>query len=193
MVVKLNVWLHPYFRADPICFKSEPLTGLDRDLGLIVSRLWVGLGHQMAQWPHMYNAGKIFFTIVFYGKKEKQLTKPFTFWKWKLILYNAGITINYRFLTTETNLKSSYIFHCLFTTSSVKLLVLNVQIFVYNCVIWKKEKQHLQNLSHLEMKAHFVNEPHFGNESSFWNPFWKWKHVFAFHILQMKAHFENKS
>ena len=85
MVVKLNAWLLPYFRADPICFKSEPLTGLDPDLGLIVSRLWVGLGHQMAQWPHMYNAGKIFFTIVFYGKKEKQLTKPFTFWKWKLI------------------------------------------------------------------------------------------------------------
>ena len=57
VVVKLNVWLHPYFRADPICFKSEPLTGLDPDLGLIVSRLWVGLGHQMAPWLHMYNAG----------------------------------------------------------------------------------------------------------------------------------------
>ena len=155
MVVKLNAWLLPYFRADPICFKSEPLTGLDQDLGLIVSRLWVGLGHQMAQWPHMYNAGKIFFTIVFYGKKEKQLTKPFTFWKWKLILYNAGITINYRFLTTETNLKSSYIFHCLFTTSSVKLLVLNVQIFVYNCVFRKKEKYHSQNLF----------------------TFWKWEHI----------------
>jgi hypothetical protein len=39
VVVKLNVWLHPYFREDPICFKSEPLTGLDPDLGLIVSRL----------------------------------------------------------------------------------------------------------------------------------------------------------
>ena len=31
--------------------------------------------------------------------------------------------INYRFLTTETNLKASYIFCCLFTTSSVKLFV----------------------------------------------------------------------
>ena len=96
VVVKLNVWLHPYFQADPICFKSEPLTGLDPDLGLIVSRLWVGLGHQMAQWPHMYNAGKIFFTIVFYGKKEKQLTKPFTFWKWKLIFFSMTM-INFFF------------------------------------------------------------------------------------------------
>ena len=31
--------------------------------------------------------------------------------------------INYRFLTTETNLKALYIFGCLFTTSSVKLFV----------------------------------------------------------------------
>ena len=34
--------------------------------------------------------------------------------------------INYRFLTTETNLKASYIFRYLFTTSSVKLFVVNV-------------------------------------------------------------------
>ena len=33
--------------------------------------------------------------------------------------------INYRFLTTETNLKALYIFRCLFTTSSVKLFVVN--------------------------------------------------------------------
>ena len=45
--------------------------------------------------------------------------------------------MNDRFLTTETNLKDLYIFHCLFTTSS----------FV--------------------MKAHFEKEPHFENESSF--------------------------
>ena len=49
--------------------------------------------------------------------------------------------INNRFLTTETNSKALYIFCCLFTTSSVKLFVVNVQIFVYNCVFWKKEKQ----------------------------------------------------
>ena len=68
-------------------------------------------------------------------------------------LYSLGAPsvsyiINYRFLTTETNLKTLYIFHCLFTTSSVKLFVVNVQIFVYNCVSQKKEKQHSQNLSH---------------------------------------------
>jgi hypothetical protein len=61
------------------------------------------------------------------------------------------------------------VFRCLFTTSSVKLFVVNVQIFVYNCVFGKKEEQHSQNLSHLkkEMKAHFEKEPHFENESSF--------------------------
>ena len=48
---------------------------------------------------------------------------------------------------------------------------MNVQIFVYNCVFQKKEKQHSQNLSHFE------------NESTFW----KWKH-----ILEMKAHFEKE-
>ena len=75
-------------------------------------------------------------------------------------LYSLGAPsvsyiINYRFLTTETNLKTLYIFHCLFTTSSVKLFVVNVQIFVYNCVFWKKEKQHSQNLSHFENESTF--------------------------------------
>ena len=42
---------------------------------------------------------------------------------------------------------------------------MNVQIFVYNCVFLKKEKQHSQNLSHFE------------NESSFWNPFWKYMYL----------------
>ena len=63
--------------------------------------------------------------------------------------------INYRFLTTETNLKALYIFRCVFTTPSVKLFVVNVQIFVYNCVFWKKEKQHSQNLSHFEYESTF--------------------------------------
>ena len=39
--------------------------------------------------------------------------------------------INYGFLTTETNLKALYIFRCYFKTSSVKLFVVTVQIFVY--------------------------------------------------------------
>ena len=63
--------------------------------------------------------------------------------------------INYRFLTTETNLKALCIFRCLFTTSSVKLFVVNVQIFVYNCVFPKKDKQHSQNLSHFENESTF--------------------------------------
>ena len=69
--------------------------------------------------------------------------------------YDFFDIINYRFLTTETNLKALYIFRCLFTTSSVKLFVVNVQIFVYNCVFWKKEKQHSQNLSHFENESTF--------------------------------------
>ena len=64
-------------------------------------------------------------------------------------------------MTTETNLKALYIFRCLFTTSSVKLFIVNVQIFVYNCVFWKKEKQHSQNLSHVKIVV--------------WIWKWKWK------------------
>ena len=52
-----------------------------------------------------------------------------------IIIYDI---INYRFLTTETNIHKSfiYIFRCFFTTSSVKLFVVTVQIFVYN--IWEE-------------------------------------------------------
>ena len=39
--------------------------------------------------------------------------------------------INYRFLTTETNLKALYIFRCFLTTSSVIPFLVTVQIFVY--------------------------------------------------------------
>ena len=79
-------------------------------------------------------------------------------------LDGAGLSgiINYRFLSTETNLKALNIFRCLFTTSSLKLFVVNVQIFVYNCVFWKKEKQHSQNLSHFE------NESTFRKRTTFW-------------------------
>ena len=56
-------------------------------------------------------------------------------------------------------------FRCLFTTYSVKLFVMNLQIFVYNRVFWKKEKQNPKNLPHIE------------NESTFWKRtmFWKLK------------------
>ena len=43
-------------------------------------------------------------------------------------------------MTTETNLKALDIFHCLCTTSSVKLFLVNVHIFVYNRVFWEKGK-----------------------------------------------------
>ena len=39
--------------------------------------------------------------------------------------------MNYRFLTTETNLKASYIFRCLFTASSVKLFVVSFEELRY--------------------------------------------------------------
>ena len=78
--------------------------------------------------------------------------------------------INYRFLTKETNLKASYIFHCLFQTSSEKLFVVNVQLFVYDCIVvfFRKRKIKNHKTSYiLKMKAHFEREPHFENESSF--------------------------
>ena len=86
--------------------------------------------------------------------------------------------MNYRFLTTETNLKALYIFRCLFTTSSVKLFVVNVQIFVYHCVFRKKEKQHSLNLSH------FKNESTFRKRTIIW----KWK-LIQKPILKMKTCF----
>ena len=69
--------------------------------------------------------------------------------------FNSGYldVMNYRFPTTETNLKALYIFCCFNTTLSVNLFVVTVQIFVYNCVFRKKEKQHSRNLSHFENES----------------------------------------
>ena len=97
--------------------------------------------------------------------------------------------MNYRFLTTEINLKALYIFRCLFTTSSVKLFVVTVQIFVYKflfTIVFSLEKgkttltkpftflkwKHILKTNHIsEMKAH--SETHFENENMFdnWNKF----------------------
>ena len=52
----------------------------------------------------------------------------------------SGI-INYRFLTTETNLKALYIFHCLFTTSSVKLFKLKILNMKMSYICWKNIKR----------------------------------------------------
>ena len=44
-------------------------------------------------------------------------------------------------VTIATQVSSMlFIFRCLFTTSSVKLFVVNVQFFVYNCVFGKRKK-----------------------------------------------------
>ena len=75
--------------------------------------------------------------------------------------------MNYRFLTAETN----FIFFCFFTTSSVKLFVVTVQIFVYKFLytieIFGKRKKTHQTFHILKMKTPFEKEPHFGNENTF--------------------------
>ena len=86
--------------------------------------------------------------------------------------------INYRFLTTETKVKALYIFCCLFTTSSVKLFVVIVQMFVYRCVFQKKEKQHSPNLSHFE------NESTIQKRTTFWK-----QKLLPKNILKMKTCF----
>ena len=69
--------------------------------------------------------------------------------------------MNYRFLTTVTNLKALYIFRCLFTTLSVKLFVVTVQIFIYKflftTMFFGKRKNNGHETFHiLKMKAHFT-------------------------------------
>jgi len=82
--------------------------------------------------------------------------------------------INYRFLTTEIDLKALYIFRCFITTLSVKLFVVTLQIFVYNSENSEKGKTTLTKpftfwkWKHIAKKNHILE-----NESSFWNPFWR--------------------
>ena len=80
--------------------------------------------------------------------------------------------MNYRFMTTETNLKVLDIFLYFFTTSSVKLFVVTVHIFVYKLCFSEKGKDNTHKTFHiLKMKAHFEKDLHLRNESSFRNPF----------------------
>ena len=71
-----------------------------------------------------------------------------------------SVIMNYRFLTTETSLKALYIFW-FFTTSSVKLFVVTVQIFVYKSLFAivffgkRKKKKTSRNLSHFENETTF--------------------------------------
>ena len=61
--------------------------------------------------------------------------------------------LNYGFLTTETNLKALYIFRCLFTTSSVKLFVVTVQIFclqiLFTFVFFGKREKNTHETFHI--------------------------------------------
>ena len=95
-----------------------------------------------------------------------------------LVLRQAVDIINYRFLTTETNLKALYIFRCLFTTSSVKLFVWMYR-FLFTVVFFRKRKNnthilkmkaHLKKNHILKIKAH--SKTHFENENMFLE---KWK------------------
>ena len=67
--------------------------------------------------------------------------------------------INHRFLTTETNLKALYILLLVYNLISKAICSdctdFCLQIFVYICVFWKKEKQHHATFHILETKAHF--------------------------------------
>ena len=75
--------------------------------------------------------------------------------------------MNYRFLPTETNSKALYIFCCFNTTSSVKLFVVTVQIFVYKylftIVFFGKRKKNDKTFGILKMKTpsfnNFENAP----------------------------------
>ena len=78
--------------------------------------------------------------------------------------------INYRFLTTETNLKALYIFCCCFLHNLISKAICSdctdfcLQIFVDNCVFRKKEKKTHETFHILKMKTHFKKEPHFEND-----------------------------
>ena len=54
-----------------------------------------------------------------------------------------------------------------------------LQIFIFDCVFRKKEKDTHETFHILKMKTHLKVEPHFENESSFRNSFWKWRRIFG--------------
>ena len=64
---------------------------------------------------------------------------------------------NYSFRTTEKNLKAFNVFRFLFTTSSVKLFVVTVQIFVYKflCSSGKRKNNTHKTFHILKMKVLF--------------------------------------
>ena len=89
----------------------------------------------------------------------------FVFW----LYFGLKDTINYRFLTTETNLKALYIFRCLFTISSVKLFLVNVQIFCLQLCFLNKGKTTLTKPLSCKDCGWF--------ESTTWNSNHKWNQI----------------
>ena len=78
--------------------------------------------------------------------------------------------MNYRFLTTETNLKALYIYILLFFYNLIIVVTINIFVyeFLFTTVFFGKRKNNTHETFHiLKMKAHFEKEPHFGSESSF--------------------------
>ena len=63
---------------------------------------------------------------------------------------------NYRFLTTETNLKALYTFCLISKAISSEFIDFCLQLFFF----WKKEKQHSQNLSLFENESTFQKKNH---------------------------------
>ena len=81
--------------------------------------------------------------------------------------------IDFRFLTTETNLKALYIFLCFLHNlirSYLDCTDFYLQIFVYNWVFFRKKEKTHETFHTLNMKKHFEKK-NFENESSFRNPF----------------------
>ena len=119
---------------------------------------------------------RFLFTIVFFGKK-KNLTKPFTFWKWKHISKKKHI------------LKMNTHSETYFETKLINIW----------WVKWLDLTEHgrtHKTFHILKMKAHFEKEPHFQSENSSWKPFLKWIYKWAFifkmwFFFKMCFHFQN--
>ena len=67
------------------------------------------------------------------------------------IILSSKDILNYRFLTTETNLKACYIFHNLIS----KAICSECTDFCLQLSFSEKGKQYTQNLSHFENKSTF--------------------------------------
>ena len=82
------------------------------------------------------------------------------------IVSNLFCIINYRFLTTGTNLKALYIYFVLVHNFISKAICR----FLFKIVFFGKRKNNTHKNFHiLKMKAHFEKEPHFENQNFFYS------------------------